>query len=123
MEKPAGDIDGNGADLVEGVAHEACNESAFIGGDVNGWGADEANCAFMLEQDGGGFGNEGMEVVEVKVGSIECIGELLAQGRDTAGSGCASRGILSRSEDLLLFGEGREDVVVKKARVEHGGSK
>ena len=121
MEKPAGDIDGNGADLVEGVAHEACNESAFIGGDVNGWGADEANCAFMLEQDGGGFGNEGMEVVEVKVGSIECIGELLAQGCDTVGSNGGGGGVLSHSKDLLFLGEGREGVVVKKARVEHGG--
>ena len=108
---------------MEGVAHEARNEGAFVSGDLNGWCADEANRAFMLEKDGGSLGDEGMELVEVEVGSVKRIGELLANGCDTASSGGASGGILSSGEDLILFGEGREGVVAKKARVEHGGSR
>ena len=70
VEESIGNIDGNGADLVEGVAHEACNNCVIIGGEVNGRGTDKANCAFVLEEDGGGLGDEGLEVDEVKCGCV-----------------------------------------------------
>ena len=121
VEKSVGNIDGNRADLMEGVAHEAHNEGAVIGGKVNGRHTDEAHCAFVLEEDGGSLGDEGLEAVEIEVWGVECISKLLAQGCNASSRDGGSGGILSCSNGLLLLGEGGEGVVAEKVRVEHSG--
>ena len=87
---------------------------------VDGRGTDEADHAFVLEEDGGSLGDEGLEVDEVKCGCIKHVSKFLVQGCDSISRDSSRGGVLSSGKDLLLLGEGGESIAAKKARVEHG---
>ena len=62
-----GSINGNRADLLEGVAHEACNKGPVIGSKINGRGTDKADCTFVLEEDA--LGMRGWRWMRSKLGA------------------------------------------------------
>ena len=119
MEEAVGDIDGNRANLLERVAHETCNDGPVIGSVVDGGDTDDGNGAFVLEDDGGSLGDEGLEVDKGEVGHVESIGKPFAESYKSIGGDVVVGGVLSCGKGLIFLREGRESIVVKETGSEH----
>jgi hypothetical protein len=74
----------------------------------------------VLEKDGGGFGNEGVEVSEAKVRLIEGSSKLATCSSDICWDGFKLLAELARGEVTILLVEGGEDISSKVLGVVHG---